>query len=61
MEKLADKYNNFYSFAFNEWDFGRVPGIMGTEEAMFMDKICKAGLNIIAAKGLVWHLVPNLR
>lgn len=61
MEKLADKYNNFYSFAFNKWDFGPVPGIMGTEVAMFMNTIRKAGLYIIAAKGLVWHLVPNLR
>jgi len=48
--KLADKYNNFHSFAFNEWDFGPVPGIMGTEVAMFMNTIRKADLNIIAAE-----------
>ena len=48
--KLADKYNNFHSFAYNEWDFGPVPGIMGAEVAMFMNTIRKADLNIIAAE-----------
>jgi hypothetical protein len=48
--KLADKYNNFHSFAYNEWDFGPVPGVMGTEVAMFMNTIRKADLNIIAAE-----------
>lgn len=48
--KLADRYNNFHSFAFNEWDLGPVPGIMGTEVAMFMNTIRKADLNIIAAE-----------
>ena len=48
--KLADKYNNFHSFAYNEWDFGPVPGIMGVEVAMFMNTIRKADLNIIAAE-----------
>jgi len=48
--KLADKYNNFHSFAYNEWDFGPVPGIMGTEVAMFMNTVRKADLNIIAAE-----------
>ncbi len=48
--KLAEKYNNFHSFAYNEWDFGPVPGIMGTEVAMFMNTIRKADLNIIAAE-----------
>lgn len=48
--KLADKYNNFHSFAFNEWDFGPVPGIMGIEVALFMNTIRKADLNFIAAE-----------
>ena len=48
--KLADKYNNFHSFAYNEWDLGPVPGSMGAEVAMFMNKIRKADLNIIAAE-----------
>lgn len=48
--KLADKYNNFHSFAYNEWDFGPVPGLMGAEVAMFMNSIRKADLNIIAAE-----------
>lgn len=48
--KLADKYNNFHSFAYNAWDFGPVPGIMGAEVAMFMNTIRKADLNIIAAE-----------
>ncbi len=47
--KLADKYNNFHSFAFNKWDFGPVPGIMGAEVAVFMKTIRKADLNIIAS------------
>jgi hypothetical protein len=48
--KLADKYNNFHSFTYNEWDFGPVPGVMGAEVAMFMNTIRKADLNIIAAE-----------
>jgi len=48
--KLADKYNNFHSFAYNEWDFGPVPGVMGAEVAMFMNTIRKADLNIVAAE-----------
>jgi hypothetical protein len=48
--KLADKYNNFHSFAYNEWDFGPVPGTMGSEVAMFMNTVRKADLNIIAAE-----------
>ena len=48
--KLADKYNNFHSFAYNEWDFGPVPGMMGAEVAMFMNAIRKADLNIIVAE-----------
>ena len=48
--KLVDKYNNFHSFAYNEWDFGPVPGVMGAEVAMFMKTIRKADLNIIAAE-----------
>lgn len=48
--KLADKYNNFHSYAYNEWDFGPVPGTMGAEVAMFMNTIRKADLNIIAAE-----------
>lgn len=48
--KLAAKYNNFHSFAYNEWDFGPVPGTMGTEVALFMNTIRKADLNIIAAE-----------
>lgn len=48
--KLADKYNNFHSFAYNEWDFGPVPGTMGAEVAMFMNTIRKADINIIAAE-----------
>jgi hypothetical protein len=48
--KLADKYNNFHSFAYNEWDFGPVPGMMGAEVAMFMNTIRKADFNIIAAE-----------
>ena len=48
--KLAEKYNNFHSFAYNEWDFGPVPGIMGTEVAMFRNTIRKEDLNIIAAE-----------
>lgn len=48
--KLADKYNNFHSFAYNEWDFGPVLGTMGTEIAVFMNTIRKADLNIIAAE-----------
>lgn len=48
--KLANKYNNFHSFAYNEWDFGPVPGTMGAEVAMFMNTIRKADFNIIAAE-----------
>lgn len=48
--KLADKFNNFHSFAYNEWDFGPVPGMMGAEVAMFMNTIRKSDLNIIAAE-----------
>lgn len=48
--KLANRYNNFHSFAYNEWDFGPVPGVMGAEVAMFMNTIRKADLNIIAAE-----------
>lgn len=48
--KLADKYNNFHSYAYNEWDFGPVPGTMGAEVAMFMNTIRKADFNIIAAE-----------
>ncbi len=48
--KLANEYNNFHSFAYNEWDLGPVPGSMGAEVAMFMNKIRKADLNIIAAE-----------
>lgn len=48
--KLADKYNNFHSFAYNEWDFGPVAGTMGAEVALFMNTIRKADFNIIAAE-----------
>jgi len=48
--KLADKYNNFHSFAFNKWDVGPVPGMLGAEVAVFMNTIRKADLNIIAAE-----------
>lgn len=48
--KLADKYNNFHSYAYNEWDFGPILGTMGTEIAVFMNTIRKADLNIIAAE-----------
>lgn len=60
--KLADKYNNFHSFAYNEWDFGPVPGMMGAEVAMFMNTIRKADLNIIAAEwvGLASRTEPQV-
>jgi hypothetical protein len=48
--KLAEKYNNFHSFAFNKWDFGPIPGMLGAEVAVFMNMIRKADLNIIAAE-----------
>jgi hypothetical protein len=49
--KLAGKYNNFHSFAFNnKWHAGPVSGMLGAEIAVFMNKIRKADLNIIAAE-----------
>ena len=48
--KLTDKYNNFHSFAYNKWDVGPVPGMLGAEVAVFMNTIRKADLNIIAAE-----------
>jgi len=48
--KLADKYNNFHSFAFNKWDVGPVPGMLGAEVAMFMNTIRRADLNITTAE-----------
>lgn len=48
--KLAEKYNNFHSFAYNEWDFGPVAGTMGSEVAMFLNTVRKADFNIIAAE-----------
>ena len=58
--KLADKYNNFHSFAFDKWDSGPVSGMLGVEVAMFMNTIRKADLNIIAAEwiGLASRIEP---
>ena len=53
--KLTGDFYNFHSFAFNEWANGPIPGMMGAEVGMFMQKIRKADLNIATAEwvGLV--------
>jgi hypothetical protein len=48
--KLTKEYYNFHSFPFNEWKPGPVPGMIGAEIGVFMNRIRKADLNITTAE-----------
>jgi len=47
---LTKSYYNFHSFAFDKWESGPKPGMLGSAIGVFLDTIRKADLNIITAE-----------
>lgn len=60
--RLTNNYYNFHSFAFNKWEHGPKPGMLGGEVGVFMNNIRKADLNIVTAEwiGLASRTEPPI-